>query len=348
MRILITPQPRSCDGPGIFLSRTAKEIERRGYRWTARPFHYLSISVPRWDYAFVMGCPRHIEKVFQSGRPYVVTMGKPESPQEQKAIGGRYTTAHQRQKELLADTISRSERTVFISNYVRHIWKEYFSLQGLCFPEENNIRVIYHGLDTNDFCPAKTPPKDSSKTPFVIGMAGSIRDVYRLRTLFAASSLLKFEHRLLIIGSMSKGCKKFFAKKMRDKNLALKTTYQPWVNPANLVGWYRQMRCLFHPVDYEGCGIVVAEALACGVPVVVPAHGAPKEYILGGAGVSVNTVQYRYDDEFCRLMADGITKVRENYASYSAEARQRAVENLSIEKMMNSYLDFMGLPKYIR
>jgi glycosyltransferase involved in cell wall biosynthesis len=348
MRILITPQPRNCDGPGIFLSRAAREFARRGYEWTARSFHYLGISAPRWDYAFVMGCPRHIEKVFRSVKPYIVTMGKPELPQEQQAIGGRYTTAHQQQKELLAKTITRSEKTVFISNYVRDIWKGYFDSEKLSFPKEDNIRVIHHGIDTNYFRPSGAPSSDTSKIPFVIGMVGAIRDVYRLKALFAASALLKFEHRLLIVGSMSKVCKEFFMETMKDKEAALKTTYQPWVNHANLVIWYRQMHCLFHPVDYEGCGIVIGEALSCGVPVVVPAHGAPKEYMLPDAGVTVDTLQYQYDDEFCRRMTDGINKVRENRPYFSMRARQSAVENLSIEKTMNSYLDFMGLPKYIR
>ena len=135
---------------------------------------------------------------------------------------------------------------------------------------------------------------------------------------------------------------------MQDENLASKTTYQPWINPTKLVGWYRQIHCLFHPVDYEGCSIVISEALACGVPVVVPAHGAPKEYMLPQGGVTVETEQFCYNDEFCRRMAKGINKVRENWPYFSTGARQSAVENLSIEKTMNSYLDFMGLPKYIR
>jgi glycosyltransferase involved in cell wall biosynthesis len=288
-----------------------------------------------------------MEKIIQSGKPFVVTMGKPESEQEQQAVGGQYTTAHQKQKELMADTITRSERVVFISNYVRDIWEKYFDSQKPGFPKEDRIRVIYHGLDTNHFRPAMTPPEDTSKTGFVIGMAGAIRDVYRLRTLFGTSALLEFEHRLLIIGSMSNACKEFFDEVMQDKEIASKTVYQPWVNPANLVGWYRQMNCLFHPVDYEGCGIVVGEALSCGVPVVVPAHGAPKEY-LGAGGIAVQTKQFHYDDEFCHRMAEGIIKVRENWSYFSMQARQSAVENLSIEKSMNSYLDFMGLPKYIR
>ena len=153
------------------------------------------------------------------------------------------------------------------------------------------MRVIHHGLDTNHFCPAKTPLAEPVKTPFVMGMVGSIRNQYRLETLFGTSCQMGFDHRLLIVGSMTQQAKDFFAEAMLNQDLASKTTYLSWVEPETLVDCYRKMHCLFHPVDYEGCGIVPTEALACGVPVVVPAHGAPKEYVLPDGGVAVEVPQ---------------------------------------------------------
>jgi glycosyltransferase involved in cell wall biosynthesis len=348
MRILITPQPRSCYGPGIFLSRLAKELERRGYHWTSRPFHYLGLSVPGWDYVFMSNCPRRIEKVFQSNKPVVVTMGKPELKQELQAAGGQYLPKHDIQKQAMANAIRRSTKVVFISHYVCDIWREYFESKKLDFPNEDTIKVIYHGLDTNLFCPVESPPMDALKGPFVLGMAGSIRDMYRLKTLFNTSALLQFDHRLLIVGSMSKDCKTVFTRAMQDNKLASKTTYLPWIHHKKLVHCYRQMHCLFHPVDYEGFSIVISEALACGVPVVVPAHGAPKEYLLPDGGITVKTKQYHYDDVFCHQMADGVTRIRDNYSYFAHGARQRAVQNLCIEKTTDSYLDFTGLPRYLR
>ena len=347
MRILITPQPRSSYGPGIFLGRVAKELRRRGYTWTAKPFHYLGLSIPAWDYALVMGCPRHLDKVISRNKPMVVTMGKPESRQEHQAVGKQYPPECDQQKERMADAILRGSKIVFISHYVCQIWREYFVSKNLSFPNEKHVRVIHNGLASNHFCPAKPPPAKPGKVPFVMGMVGSIRNEYRLKTFFDTSCQLEFDHGLLIVGSMSKQCKDLYAEVMLNRNLASRTTYLPWVEPEKLVDCYRRMHCLFHPVDYEGCGIVPTEALACGVPVAVPAHGAPKEYLLSDAGIAVETEMFNYDDEFCRRMATAVTQVRENWTDFAHGARQAAVLNLSIEKTLDSYLDFMELPRYL-
>ena len=347
MRILVTPQPCSSYGPGIFLGRVAKELERRGYNWTAWPFHYLGLSVPAWDYAFIMGCPRHLKKVLSSNKPMVVTMGKPESRQEHQAVGKQYLPEYDRQKEKMANTILRCSKIVFISHYVCQIWREYFESKNLSFPKENGLRVIHHGLDINHFSPAKTPLAEPGKAPFVMGMVGSIRNKYRLKTFLGTSCQLEFDHRLLIVGSMSKQCKDLFAEAMLNRDLASRTTYLSWVEPEKHVDCYRKMYCLFHPVDYEGCGIVLTEALACGVPVVVPAHGAPQEYLLPDGGIAVETEMFNYNDEFCRRMALAVTDIRERWADFAHGARQTAVRNLSIEKTLDSYLDFMKLPRYL-
>ncbi len=110
MRILITPQPCSSYGPGIFLGRVAKELKRRGYSWTASPFCYLGLSVRSWKYAFIMGCPRHLKKVLSSNKPMVITMGKPESRQEHQAVSKQYLPEYDRQKEKMANTILRCSK----------------------------------------------------------------------------------------------------------------------------------------------------------------------------------------------------------------------------------------------
>jgi len=99
-------------------------------------------------------------------------------------------------------------------------------------------------------------------------------------------------------------------------------------------------------VDYEGLGIVVAEALACGVPVVVPAHGAPKEFVLPEGGIAVGTEQFHYNGDFCRRMADAVGRIRENWSNYSRGARRQAEQCIALGNTVDEYLDFMGLPQY--
>ena len=341
MRLLIAPRPGSGGGPEILLSRVATELRRRGYKWTAYAFHYTGLSPLPWDYAFMMGCPRNMNKILGSGKPIITTMGKPESRKEWKAVGGVYLPIFERHELTMADAIMRSPKVVFISHYVRDIWKQIFQERSLEFPESGKVRVIHHGVDTDRF----SPRERDSNTPFVVGLVGSIRDKYRLRTLFSTSRNLKFDHRLLIVGRLGSRCKDEFKLAMEDRALREKITYVPWVDHRKLPDIYGKMHCLFHPVDYEGFGIVVAEALACGVPVVVPAYGAPKEYLLPHGGIAVETEQFSYGDEFSERMAEAIGRVRENWLHFSLGARESAVRNVSIIKVVDSYLDFMCMPR---
>jgi glycosyltransferase involved in cell wall biosynthesis len=59
------------------------------------------------------------------------------------------------------------------------------------------------------------------------------------------------------------------------------------VSDEELAALYRGARCLVYPSLYEGFGIPVLEAMACGTPVVTSAGGATEE-VAGGAAVLVD------------------------------------------------------------
>lgn len=59
------------------------------------------------------------------------------------------------------------------------------------------------------------------------------------------------------------------------------------VSPKRLVGLYNRSLCLLYPSLYEGFGLPILEAMACGCPVITSNFGAMKE-VAGGAAYLVN------------------------------------------------------------
>jgi glycosyltransferase involved in cell wall biosynthesis len=87
------------------------------------------------------------------------------------------------------------------------------------------------------------------------------------------------------------------------------------VDDAELAALYRGARCLVFPSVYEGFGIPILEAMACGTPVVTSSAGATEE-VAGGAAVLVDPLD-------AEAIAAGIAE---------AERRRDELRRLGLER----------------
>jgi alpha-1,3-rhamnosyl/mannosyltransferase len=90
------------------------------------------------------------------------------------------------------------------------------------------------------------------------------------------------------------------------------------VSDAELAALYRGACCLVYPSLYEGFGIPVLEAMACGTPVVTSAGGATEE-VAGGAAVLV-------DPRDPAAIAAGIEEADRRRGELRAQGLERAAQ----------------------
>jgi glycosyltransferase involved in cell wall biosynthesis len=88
------------------------------------------------------------------------------------------------------------------------------------------------------------------------------------------------------------------------------------VEDQELASLYRGARCLVYPSLYEGFGIPVAEAMACGTPVVTSRDSAMAD-VTGGAAVLVDPLEPR-------AIADGMADAERRRAELRVAGLERA------------------------
>lgn len=344
MRFLIYPRPVTTYSVGIVLRTFVEEARRRGYQTTWALFNYLGLSVARWDCAFLMGCPRFVARVLRTNRPRVVTMGLPEHRDMYETLGIAYRPEFSQQEERMIETMHSCPKVVFASQFSKTVWQGIFRRRGLPFLDAHKFRVIPHPVDTSYFCPADR----AEDGPFTIGCFGTMRRAGRLAAIFEASSMLDFEHRILIVGSLADKCEQEFARAMRDSRTAQRTEYVPWVSHGRLRDYYRRAHCLVHAMHGESFCLVVAEAMACGVPVVVPSYGAPVEFLGIGGGIAIEGKRWLWEEEASVRLANAVCEIRDNYREYADAARKSIVAKVAVGPVVDRYLDFLGLPRCLK
>ena len=92
------------------------------------------------------------------------------------------------------------------------------------------------------------------------------------------------------------------------------------------------------------CNNTVAEAQACGIPVVSPSWGGSCEMIVDGqTGIVVDSGKWDYDDNYVQGLANAVEQIIPDIDRSKLRARNHAVKELNLDKMVNKYIEAMGL-----
>jgi N-acetylglucosaminyl-diphospho-decaprenol L-rhamnosyltransferase len=140
------------------------------------------------------------------------------------------------------------------------------------------LRVIHPGVDLARFAPA--PPRGGAPTVLVLGaLVPWKRPELALEAVWLAAGELP-ELRLVLAGGALGEAGERLERELRRR--AVKPDLAGRVElagPVDPVAALRDASCLLHCAEREPFGMVVAEALACARPAVVPAAGGPAEIV---------------------------------------------------------------------
>ncbi len=126
------------------------------------------------------------------------------------------------------------------------------------------------------------------------------------------------------------------------EKVASRVTFRGLMTRQEVYNAYADYDLMVHPSRKEGFGLIIAEAMAAGLPVAVPSEGGPYEVIdRGHLGETFDTE----DPESC---AEAILSVRAAYPSALVRAelaKRRAALAYSLNSMVDEYLDlYKSLP----
>jgi glycosyltransferase involved in cell wall biosynthesis len=235
---------------------------------------------------------------------------------------------------LIRQKVKDVDRFIAVSGYYAKYMSGYLSIPA------DRIRTVPLGINLRDYESAGEEATNGSKAsatskrPFTVGYFARIAPEKGLDKLAAAYRLLRKERglppsRLEVAGYLGGDQREYLDRvelTLRQAGLHTEYRYHGELDRAQKVSFFKQIDVFSMPTPYrEPKGFSVLEAMASGVPVVQPRHGAFPEVIeKTGGGLLVNPDDidslaegiwqlYQDREERARLGRQGAAGVRQHY-----------------------------------
>jgi glycosyltransferase involved in cell wall biosynthesis len=206
-------------------------------------------------------------------RPVVVTLQG-----EDLFLSGLPQPYQQQALDLIRAQVGHVDRFIAVSDYCAEFMSEYLRIPV------DKIRTVPLGVNVDDLQPAAA----RGQRPFTVGYCARVAPEKGLQNLTDAYCLLRTEgglpaSRLVAAGYLAPKDRPYFANvetTLGAAGLADEFTYFGTVDRERKIQFLQGLDLLSVPSPYhEPKGLYLLEAMACGVPVVQPNHGAFPEVI---------------------------------------------------------------------
>jgi glycosyltransferase involved in cell wall biosynthesis len=185
--------------------------------------------------------------------------------------------------DLVRRQVSDVDMFIAVSDYYARFMRDYLRIP------ESKMRVGTLGVNTKDLAVSTRSTRD----PFTVGYFARVAPEKGLHNLADAYRILRTEKglppsKLLVAGYLPPEHKPYLeriAEELRGAGLAEEFVYRGTLERARKVQFFHDIDVLSVPSPYhEPKGLYLLEAMACGVPVVQPNHGAFPEMIAKTGG----------------------------------------------------------------
>ncbi len=174
------------------------------------------------------------------------------------------------------------------------------------------------------------------KKNYSILYVGDVNYNKNIPSLISAFSKLPKQYYLILIGRSFLDNTLVETRQIKDQikklNLTLRVKFPGFVEPTNLVRFYNQANVYVQPSLYEGFGLPVVEAMACGTPVVCGHNSSLPE--IGGNAVVYADIRDPKDIAGKILKADHVPSEKLMAQSRKFDWHQTASETLSVYKKL--------------
>jgi len=313
-------------GPSVFVYKTAKELSKRGHKviYTTPQNADAAICIIETG-KFLRYCANsktkiilRIDGIYNS--EYNKKFNRAIRP-DMKALHTKLTT-----------DIPAVDHVVYQSN-----WSKKCIDEEIIKRKDTNWSIVHNGVDTNLFKP--TAVQKEKKLCLI--HVGLMRNGYLMESLLGAyNKLVKrgIDTSLIMVGSMDGECKNVYKQYANDSNII----YKPKVPNSSLPALYSSGDIYIGPRQGSSSDNVIAEAQACGLPVIIPSWGGNSDMVIDKeTGIIVPSGHWDYDEQYQNGIADAVEEILKDIGGYKKRARDHAVENLTIDKMVDKYLKIL-------
>jgi glycosyltransferase involved in cell wall biosynthesis len=211
---------------------------------------------------------------------------------------------------------------------------------------QKDWEVLYNAVDTRVFTPSDHDPDPRC---LVLLLGGNQYQFYRLERALQTLSVLTsrgLKVKLLVTGKLN-WLPDESKSKATFRRLILELGI---VDHVEVLGTYAQRdapaimqraHLLLHTKYNDPCPGLVAEAMACGLPVVYSHSGGVPELVGEDAGIGI-PAELNWDQDIPpdpNALAEAVQHLVEHRARYSEAARQRAVDHFDLRPWIQRHID---------